>query len=262
MHPRFFKIGFFVAGVATIGGLLFQQGRTNAGLRLEAERLRLHTAGIESLQAGHRHLASKQTPPGELAALKTAEEEAARLRAEAIALRQQAEKRRISDEKPSPPPPMEKWPNAGPGTALAALQACVSAGLQADTETLAGLITFDAAGRALLDALFERLPPETRALHASAENVFAVLLAARLPQDLTSAEIITSTPAGPDAETLLLRLTREDGSTKDANFKFTRDTGSWRIVVPPIVVGNYLSMLKGSPPPPPTPRSGSSAESR
>lgn len=257
MHPRFWKIGFCVAGVATIGGVWFQQARTNAGLRLEAERLRASTAGIDSLRAEYHRHSAEQISAEKLADLKAAKEEAARLRTEAIALREQAEKRRTDDPRSSALP-MEKWPNAESGTPLAALQSSVLAGLQGDTDTLAGLITFDAAGRALVEALFERLPPETRTLHGSAENVFAVLLAARLPQDLTSAEIITATPMGPDDETLRLRLTRNDGSTKEANFKFTRESGKWRMVVPPIVVGTHLSMLKGSPPAPRTQRAGES----
>ncbi|HEX2853867.1 MAG TPA: hypothetical protein VHO24_11560 [Opitutaceae bacterium] len=259
MHPRLWKFIIFAGSVAALSGLAFRQWQANEALRTEAGRLRTEGTEIERLQSEHDRLMARATPPEESTALEEAAAEVARLRSEAAILRRQIEERRASAETVSPAfgpaaaAAAEPWTNAGRETALAAFQTGVWALQQGDTDALAGLITFDAAGRALVEALFARLPPESRALHGSAENVFATLLAARLPTNLASADIITSTAAGTTDETLRLRLNRTNGSTKEANFNFTRDTGGWRIVVPTTVVADYIAKLRDGLPSRPDP---------
>lgn len=249
MRVTFLKLGFLAACVGAGSFFALCQARTNATLRADAERLRAEASEIESLRAERVRLAALQITAEELATLKAASQEVSRLRTEALALQQREEAANSSRENVSaasepPSPAAEAWTNSGRATPLSAFHTGVWAVMHGETDALASSITFDAAGRAAVDALFARLPAETRVLHGSAEKVFATLIAAQLPLDLTSAEVIATPAATADATTLRLRLKRTEGSTKDANFHFERDAAGWRIRVPATAVEKYSASLK------------------
>jgi hypothetical protein len=249
VHAKFWKLGIFAVCLAPLAVVALRQRQANARLRAEATALRSQTSEVENLRAKRERLAARQLSPQELANLQEASLEVSRLRDEAAALRQQIELAAAAG-KPAPlptepVPAAPAWSNSGRATSLDAFNTGVWAVMQGDTDTLAGLISFDAEGRAMVEALFERLPPESRATYGSAEKVFATLLAARLPQDLSSAAVIESNASGDENHTLRMRLQHANGRTKDTNFRFKRDAEGWQIVVPTTIVENYTAMLKG-----------------
>lgn len=250
MRLRLLKFGIVTVVVAALGITAVRQRKANAALHLKAERLREQTAEIATLSRERERLAARQISPAELATLNESARDVARLRAEAAALHAQKENLATA---PAQAPEPEAWSNSGRLTPLSTFRSAVWAVTQGDIDVLAGLISFDPAGRTLIDALFARLPPETQANHRSAEAVFATLLAARVPQDLTSAEVVASPLSQANEEILRLRLNRAHAPTKEANFHFKRDAEGWRIVVPTAVVEAYIGMLKGGLPTRPNP---------
>ncbi|MEO6569865.1 MAG: hypothetical protein ABIO94_13970 [Opitutaceae bacterium] len=221
MSAKFLGRMISAVGIAAILGFALHQWTANEALRAEARQLRAQHLEIESLRAEQLGLKRQQRPSEEIAALKESAAEASRLRVEAVQLRRQVQEAEKADQNTSPanaPQPAAEFAiNAGRSTPLAAVQTAVWAAKQGDTNALAGLIAFDAAGRALVDALFTRLPEETRTSNGSAEKVFATLLAVRLPQDLSSADLTTTmTPTG-DEFTLGMRLKRTGGETKETS---------------------------------------------
>lgn len=249
MRARQLKLVLFTAGFAVLVLVVQHQRDATAALREKAERLRDATAANARLRAEQAALQSQSVSPEELARLRADQAEAARLRAEAAALRAQREPAPSSPKAPAPASlpssaKIEPWTNAGRATPIATFQTGVWASVHGDTDTLAKVIAFDDEGRALIDAQFARLPEKDRLTYGSAEKVFATLLAARLPQDLTSATV-TQTTASDSGAVLRMRLQRADGSSKESSFNFLRTSGDegWRILVPTGVVKNYQQML-------------------
>jgi hypothetical protein len=249
MSARLLKFVVFFAGLAVLAFVVEQQRETTATLREKAERLRAAGLAHMRLREEHATLQAQNVSPDELAQLRADHAERARLRAEAAALRGKREavpppQTAEVPTAPTPPPSVELWTNAGRATPNDTFQTGVWASVHGDTDTLAKVITFDAEGRALIDAQFARLPEKDRSLYGSPEKVFATLLAVRLPQDLTSATV-TQTTEGSESTVLRMRLQRANGSSKESNFNFIRTAGDdgWRILVPTNVVKNYQLML-------------------
>ncbi|MEO7412641.1 MAG: hypothetical protein ABIZ81_04730 [Opitutaceae bacterium] len=255
MTPKFWTRSVLTIGTLAMFGVALQQRATNGALRTEASRLQALNREADALRAKNLLLTGHQVSAEELARLREAALEESRLRVEANELRRKAQEAATSEGGASPAdapqPAPEFWTNAGRTTPLAALQSTVWAARQGDTNTLAGLIAFDAAGRALVDALFARLPDESRVLTGSAEKAFATLLAVRLPQDLGSAEVTTGPVTMGDELTLGMRLKRTDGESKEAKLRFAHDAEGWRMVVPAKVVENYIATLSNRIPPRP-----------
>lgn len=249
MRAQLLKLVLFAAGFLVLVLIIKHNREATAALREEAARLRVAGLSKARLGADRAMLEAENVSGDELAKLRADQAETSRLRTEAAALREKlsAAPRSPTTESPAlpnPAPPVERWTNAGRATPNATFQTGLWASSHGDTDTLAKVITFDAEGRALVDAQFARLPEKDRAAYGSAEKVFATLLAARLPQDLTSATV-TQTTENSDSIILRLRLQRANGSAKESNFTFLRTAGDdgWRILVPTPVVKNHQQML-------------------
>jgi hypothetical protein len=247
MRAKFWTGTIAAVSFVAIFGVALHQWTANERLRAETRRLRFQHLEIETLRAEETALKRQKPLPEEIAALQTSAAEASRLRAEAVELRRQLQSPAKAEQSDlsaaAAPPPPEFVVNAGRATPVAAVQTAIWAARNGDTEALAGLIAFDAAGRGLVDALFTRLPEDTRQSFGSAEKVFATLLAVRLPQNLSSAEVTTAmTPTGEEF-TLGMRLKRAGGEPKSASLRFNRDVEGWRLVVPAKVVENYIATL-------------------
>ena len=245
MRAKFWAWTIPAVSIVAMFGFALHQRAANDALRGEVRRIRAQHLEIESLQAEQAVLKRQQRSSEEIAILQESAAEASRLRVDAAELRRQLQQADKADQTASPtaPPAAEFATNAGRATPLAAVQTALWAAQQGDTDALAGLIAFDAAGRALVDALFTRLPEEARASNGSAEKVFATLLAVRLPQDLSSADVTTAmTPTG-DEFSLGMRLKRTEGEAKEARLRFSRDAEGWRLIVPAKVVENYIATL-------------------
>lgn len=252
MSPRLLKFIVFTAGFAVLAFVVERQRETTAALREKAERLRADQAELARLRSEHEALNSEQVSPAELAQLRDNQAEAARLRAEALLLRSKKPAPHPATEAVPRPvaaklPAAETWHNAGRATPDATFQTSVWAALHGETDTLTNLLGFDAAGRAIIDDQFARLPAEVRATYGSAEKVFATLVAIRLPQDLTAFEPLARKADSPDDVTIHMRLTRTDQSTRETDFHFTRAPEGWHIVVPNEIVKKYSAMLTASP---------------
>jgi hypothetical protein len=230
---------FVTAGIAILAIIIARERAATAQLRAEAERARATQAELAKLREEQTQLTTQQVSARELARLRSAHDEAMQLRSDTARLR--------SETAPSSSGvdagPLGNWRNAGRDTPEATFRTGVWAIMQGDTDALAQLIAFNEAGRAKLMAMFDRLPEATRAEYGTAENVFATLLAVRLPQDLVSATPITTTMKGPDETTLRMHLERAEAAAKDTNFHFSRSSDGWRIVVPLQVVEDYEAML-------------------
>lgn len=249
MHPRILKLVLFAAGFGLLVFAVQRQRDATTTLREKADRLRAASLAHARLRNENAVLTAQKISGEELTKLRADQAEAARLRAEAASLQEKREPVRRSPtaegvSAPTSPITLTQWTNAGRATPTATFQTGVWAAVQGDTDALTKVITFDADGRALIEAQFGSLPEKDRALYGSPEKIFATLLAVRLPQDLTSATV-TQTTEGSGSTLLRMRLQHANGYFKDSSFNFIRsaEDNSWRILVPTGVVKNHLLML-------------------
>lgn len=232
--------------VALVVMFAWQAGET-ARLRAEAVRLHAAHADLGALRAAHERLVSRRVSEPELARLRHADTEARQLRAEAAELRSRIAAGRgkaVARPAKAPAAPATTWTNAGRTTPAAAIESVLWSSAQGDVETLASLLIFDADTQARIEEVFASLPAEKRNRYGSPVEVFATLVAARMPGDLAQTEVLETTP-GAGETAVRLRLRRTDGKVREAAFRCKPDADGWRLVVPARVANEHLRMLTG-----------------
>lgn len=248
MRPRRFLFAVVALLAAMFGGLTARQWTETARLRTEAARLHAARAELVYLRAAHEHLTAARPDDAELARLLQSGAEAERLHAEAAALRARpssspaaARKTTSSQSKPSQLP-ATTWRDLGRETPAATLESVLSTSARGEVQALAGLLAFEPGTLAKIEEVYAALPEENRAAHGSPVEVFATLVASRIPLDLAQTEIVEATSSS--GETIVrMRLRNSGGTTREATFRLQQDSGGWRLIVPARVVDAHLRML-------------------
>jgi len=206
-------------------------------------------ANLVYLRTTHDRLSAARPSDTELEALRQADAEAQRLRAEAAELRARAAAVTPAPKPAAPPPkppaiPVAASTDAGRATPAAALESVLWSSAHGEVEALATLLAFEPGTQVKIDEALASLPEEERSRYGSSADVFATLVAARMPPDLAQTEVLETTP-GAGVTAVRLRLRRTDGNAREATFRFKQDTDGWRLIVPTRVVNDYLRMLTG-----------------
>lgn len=244
MRSAIFSLGLLLLA-ACAAAVIWRSHQSAAALKLEL-------AGLREAQSSVRDRSGKTksfAPDHELEQLKRDHGEAVRLRSEisqlGASLQTESSKQQEPPQAASPPPPPpqpKQWRNLGRATPSVTFESVLWSANAGETENLAAMITFDPTGRALVEALFARLPEAMQRENRTPERAFAILLAARIPQTLSSANVMEQNTTG-EGGTVRMQLRDVDGSEREANFNFVRDPDGWKLVVPTSVVRNYQKML-------------------
>lgn len=242
MRVSLIRLGIFAALAAGMAVILHRQHETGLRLKRAAANLRNQEWIVAQLRGENEQLRAEGASSGDLDRL-------GRDYSRIAVLRQRI---RTFQGKPGLKPSAAKvlvasandLKFAGSAAPGAAFESAFWAVARQEVDTLANLLEFDKAGRAEADALFGGLPAETQVQYGSPEKVIATMLAANVPSNLSSMEVLSDSTKQDDA-TLLMRVERTDGTKKDTLIQFHREQEGWRLVVPASLVTSYAQQLSG-----------------
>lgn len=138
----------------------------------------------------------------------------------------------------------DAWTNAGRAMPRSTYQTALWAADRGEVNTLAETLTFNAAEKAKVDALFAMLPEDMRTKYGSPEQMIALLFAGgQIP---TGLDIVSETPQGPNAMIAHVRIQLDGGRVKEADLPFVETPVGWKLVVPADRVEATLRRLTGT----------------
>ncbi len=211
-------IAIVLATLATGGGLAFVQHRRVA----ELDRLRFDNARLRTQI--HRQA--------------TATESVAPVQPDAVAMTPAVEPAAVYPE----PAALERYFDEGQATPIAALQTLAWAGDRGDVERLRGLIRFDPEARAMAEAYWATLPPETQARFGGDLAAMAATLLTRaiMRAPYPEAGILAAAQFAPvEGRSDRVRLQLPD--TPKHGQIFAEEHGQWGYMITPELVRAYLA---------------------
>jgi hypothetical protein len=142
--------------------------------------------------------------------------------------------------------------NAGRATARSAFATQLWAARTGDAALEATAITFDARGRARLEALGATLPADLRAEYDTPEKLMAYMLTGS-PHPVGGMQVLGEVDVDANDVTLQTEWQHVDDSVvHQSNVNMVQGADGWRMVVPDTLVdraSNYLSRTLAPPPP-------------
>lgn len=254
-------ITFLAVLVLLVGGFASAwvgQRQTAAGLRAEVELQREQARARAQLAADTARLRANQISAADLEALRGDHAALVRLRGEMDALRSRAEEaaravaaKAAAVAKPREPSilegplPASAWKNAGTATPAAALETVLWAAAGGEVDALAGLLRFDAGVKARMEGLFAGLPESVRTEYGTPERLIAALTARDVP--LGKAKLFDTKADFSGDRRMAVQLYETEGKApRGVLFSLRPEGGTWGLVVPASAVEKYAAMLKGA----------------
>lgn len=244
-----FAFGWIGLGVAivVVGAGLTLQGRSVAGLRVEAEALRLQSQERQRLLAQNEHLKSAQSTEEQLARIAAARDELARLDREIPMLRGKVDAlaRPAVDAMKSGPEPArasDSWHNVGRGTPKSVTETALWAALHGEVDLLAGLLVLEPEARRSAEELLASLPEASRVGVQTPEKLIALIGA----KDVVPGEIqmLAVTPRNDAEVSVRIRLPNDRPGSRIANLNLRSTDEGWALVVPERAVRRYAEQLR------------------
>ncbi len=238
------------AGVAVVLGLALGWQRLElAPLRAEREVLRDRQRDLARLRAERERLRRDQVSEAELERLRADRAAIGRLRGEVSAVQTMAE----TQQRARAARAAERfaigqrmasagWRHAGAASPAAALETVLWAAAGGEVDVFAQRIQLDPAGAQAAQALWEGLPPEERARHASPEHLLAFLSIRDVP--IGSATVESWGRASGERQPVGLRLAGEGGKPRSVNLVFVRAGGEWKLHATAAAVAKYATALR------------------
>lgn len=249
-------VGF---GVVLGAGGLYLQHESIEELRGEVTMLR---ADVQQVAAQRETARTEKEKAVAVATLtpensRTEEDRAdlARLRDEMKALRastqevaRQAQAAAQAARGESPVPvkltPVNELKNAGRATVSAAVETVLWAAAGGDVETLANSIQLDPPAQLKAQELFGQLPEASRAQYGSPEKLVALFLA-KDAAAIAGMQILGQRDVSPDVVGVRVRVSNDEGKTKEQSFGFQKTPDGLRLKVPEEFVNKYAQQLSG-----------------
>lgn len=174
----------------------------------------------------------------EVSALKASTQEAAR--------QAQAAAQAARGESPIPVKliPVSELKNAGRATVPAAVETVLWAAAGGDVETLANSIQLDPSAQVKAQELFARLSEASRAQYGSPEKLVALFLA-KDAAAVAGMQILGQRDVTPDVIGVRVRVSNDEGKTKEQSFGFQKTPDGLRLKVPDEFVNKYAQQLTG-----------------
>jgi len=241
--------------LAVVGGGFWLQHQSTLQLRRHVALLRTEVSRLEQqqLQRPAPALVESAAPAGDY----TGSAELEHLRAEIRALRAQtAELARLSPGGLKVPParmnptvasplvPVSAWKDAGRVTPEATVETVLFAAMGGDLETLAKAVVFNDAIKAQTATWFEGLPESTRREYGTPEKVIALMIA-KDAGSLAGMQILGKREDGANDAVVRVRVSDDQGKTKDDKFEMRRSPDGWSLLVPDKAVEKYARQVSG-----------------
>jgi hypothetical protein len=251
IRPRI-SIGVFFALLAAGLITLAVQRQSQSRLRGEIAGLRRESGEINRLRRDNQLLTGTQVPPDELKSLRAEEKELARLRGQAVALKDFLQ---LASRLETPPPPaakplapgmisVESLINAGAATPAAAAQSFLWAVAQVDPDAMAKQLVFGDAARTKAEALFASLDAATRERIGTPEKLLSMFFTA-LYGRVTGLQMADLDRLAPDAPGWNVKVQTASGKLSEVGFPLRRAGDGWREEVPVGMVDYCSYYLRG-----------------
>ncbi len=173
--------------------------------------------------------------------------------------------------------PLAAWENRGQATPMATVETALWAAAGGHIEALKNLLQLDEAVRAKAGAILARLPPNARAMYASAEHLIAAFTTQAIP--LGDAQLVWQNQTGQDDVVACVFVKQPDpgvpspspsveasgprdkappmaapnSKTVSAYLSLHRADGRWRLVVPMSAIDSIAKQLGAAAVPVPAP---------
>ncbi len=247
---QFLKIAAAGVVVAIVAGALVIEHQANAELREEVALVRSDLRELAKQRDTQRIGNSLPATAVDLASAVQQENdraESARLRDEINALKARVQEigqanqnlkatiaagpgKSATDSLPVRLVPAADWKNAGRATPSAAVETVLWGAAGGDIESVGSAIEFTASAREKAQAMFDRLPEESRAKYGSPENLMALLLAKDVDK-VSGMQVLGTRELSPDNVGMRLRFGNELGQTKEQSLLLHRANDGWKILL-------------------------------
>jgi len=138
---------------------------------------------------------------------------------------------------------VESLGNAGQATARAAFATQLWAARTGNIEVEAGTLLLSDDEKARLEALRPSLPPDIQSQYPTPEDLLAFALAGS-PHPVGGMQVLGETQDDPDDVTLQTQWQHTDDAVVHTNaVQFHNDGGTWKLVVPPVIVRRAAAFL-------------------
>ncbi|HVW20101.1 MAG TPA: hypothetical protein VHC86_02720 [Opitutaceae bacterium] len=235
MGKALVRFALLAALTVLLARVLLRQHRVGEQLQEDLATLRAKAATAARLEAENARLRAEAASPGESKRPR---------RREAPPGRGAATGRRSPPAGGHPRTEAKQWKLAGRASPADTFESVLWAATHQEVDTLAAFLAFDPKQRRRAEAFFAELPEATRQQYRSPEAIAATMLAANTPPNLSAMDTLERSGSGDDA-TLLMRVERDDGTRKDSFFRFKKDAGGWKLLVPEEVLQGYAAQLTG-----------------
>jgi hypothetical protein len=139
--------------------------------------------------------------------------------------------------------PVESLGNAGQGSARSAFATQLWAARTGDVALEAGTLLLSADEKAKLEALRPTLPADIQSQYPTPEDLLAFALAGS-PHPVGGMQVLGETAQGPDDVTLETQWQHTDDDVVHQNsVQFHDEGGTWKMVVPPVIVNRAALFL-------------------
>ena len=139
-----------------------------------------------------------------------------------------------------------RWGNTGGATPVTALGTLLWAAAGGDVGEVERRIAFDTKAATAAERFLAGLPPALRAEFSDTRRLVATMLAARLPLDISGADVVAETSVDADTTLVRLRVQRSGTKAREMELRFHRDAAGWQLLVPAPIIDGYRYLLTGS----------------
>lgn len=246
---RVWRCASVVLGIALICYVTVRHFVWN-DLRAQKASLQQEADGGRALQAEIETLRKKVASEADILALRreiVAVEQARRgIKNLERALSVEVKDRTPLAEPPGPPPPRRAWRNAGQMSPEATIETLVWATSSGSVENLKSTLLLSPSDEAQVASLYAGLPEATKVGYGSPANLFATLLTAKMPTDLSDYEILDQREQNGGLEVNLVLTTgwREGSGKRAITLLLQHQATGWKIQVPTSQVKAVLGMVK------------------
>lgn len=145
------------------------------------------------------------------------------------------------------PPQAVTWADAGRATPGATFESTLRTLVESDPDSLSNLIAFDDAAREEASRLYNLLPDDLQGDYTTPEALVAELMVANTKPRATELVVLEETFVGPNETSAKIGMSRDaKGNWRSATFRFRRDGGGWKIVVPALIIDGYRHRILGT----------------
>jgi outer membrane murein-binding lipoprotein Lpp len=140
--------------------------------------------------------------------------------------------------------PVSEWKNAGRATPGATAETVLWAAAGGDVATIANAISLTDSARQKAEAIFARLPEQTRSEYGTVDNL-AALMIAKDAATVTGMQVLGQRELSNDQVVMRLRFGNDEGKTKDQALPLQRTADGWKVIITDDPIDKWARQLSG-----------------